>query len=374
MKIILFFLLVYSIHLIIAEKIIYLNYTLFVNEYGVVVKLGNPVDYKTYYFEMEKNYTWASFTYYSRNRTTTAKSIKTIPLYIGPYHKIFELLQDELSFPNIEQSFIIPNFTFYYLKTYVPIFDSISLSRTFYDINTSLVHSLYDHRLIDKLKFGYHSFNFTDGLIYFGGIPADVINGKYSIKYNVDKTMSTWSPHIDKIMIGDREYVNKYPAFIQSKERRILIPKEIQKFVNETYFLKYMKNKTCSYSSGYGYNFFVCKCSITNYLKSFKFVIMNKIIEIDMQYLMRDLKSGDCQILFEENFIDPDMFTLGMPFLQTFVSVFNYEDDTITFYSDKEFPFYQDDNGIYITLIFNFCICFFGVVIIVLFKIKKYIY
>ena len=125
MKIILFFLLVCSIHLIIAEKIIYLNYTLFVNEYGVVVKLGNPVNYKTFYFEMEKNYTWASFTYYSRNRTTTAKSIKTIPLYIGPYHKTFELLQDELSFPNIEQSFIIPNFTFYYLKTYVPIFDSI---------------------------------------------------------------------------------------------------------------------------------------------------------------------------------------------------------------------------------------------------------
>lgn len=371
MKIILFFLLVCLFHLIFTEKIIYLNYSLFVNEYGVVVKLGNPANYKTFYFEMEKNYTWASFTYYSRNTTTTAKSIKTIPLYIGPYHKIFELLQDELSFPTIDQSFIIPNFTFYYLKTYVPIYDSITLSRTFLDRDTSLVHSLYHHRLIDKLKFGYHSFNFTNGFIYFGGVPSDVIKGKYSIKFNADKTVSTWNLHIDKILIGDIEYENKYSAFVQSKERRILIPKKIQKLVNETYFTKYMKNKTCSYSSGYGYNFFVCNCSIANYLKSFKFVIMNKIMEIDMRYLIRDLISGDCQILFEENFIDLDMWTLGMPFLQAFISVFDYGDNTITFYSHKEFPVYQGYNGIYIILLYNICICLLGVMVIVLFKFKK---
>ena len=70
--------------------------------------------------------------------------------------------------------------------------------------------------------------------------------------------------------------------------------------------------------------------------KSHRSYIDNNLIKLNQKSLYRRTALG-CQLYIQENVEEPDKWQFGMSFLNNFVTLFNYENSTITFYTNEAF-------------------------------------
>ena len=326
--------LIYQFLSYIQSQIIPLNYSLSVNDFAVIVLISEPHEYKHFYIDMVTNFTWASFSYYNRLNSATVSKLGTNTVPFGSREIDFEILQDELFFPQH-----IKNFTFYYSMQYLGCFDTLSFSHTFLDQRTSFTYNLYSQHLIEYNRFGIDADTFENGMLFLGDLPGNASSNVRNV-FNVPKNKVTWNVDISTLIIKGKEYENKednFEAIFQFRERRILIPKKVQQFINEQIFNRYKENKICAYNSGYGYNFYTCDCKIEEDIKSIIFIMNDKEVEISMKNLLRKMKYDDCQFLIEENIMNENQWVLGMPFFNEYKAIFDYETDTVTLFSKNKF-------------------------------------
>ena len=340
--------LIYQFLSFIQTQIIPLNYSLSVNDFSVIVLISEPHEYKHFYIDMVTNFTWASFTYYNRLKSATVSKLDTRTVPFGSRQIEFEILQDELFYPEH-----IKNFTFYYSMQYLGCFDTLSFSHTFLDQRTSLTYNLYSQHLLEHNRFAIDADTFEDGMLFLGDLPGNVSSNVRNV-FNVPKSKVTWNVDISTLIIKGKEYENRvdnFEAIFQFRERRILIPKKVQQFLNEQIFNRYKENKICAYSSGYGYHFYTCDCKIEEDIKSIIFIINDKEVEISMKNLLRKMKYDYCQFLIEENIMNENQWVLGMPFFNEYKAIFDYETDTVTLFSRKPFKNHFTYNNTPLSLI-----------------------
>ena len=152
-------------------------------------------------------------------------------------------------------------------------------------------------------------------------MPKKYIANRYRYNCKVTNKYNFWSCELPYIFIGDISYdnnannlyfENKNYAYFNGAERRILAPEDFMTFLKFNYFKNEITNGTCKYYL-YGMNYvFECICIIKNTFRNISFIFN------DYQY----------------KFTPDDLF--GTPFLNKFISNFDYETKYITFYSEKQ--------------------------------------
>lgn len=217
--------------------------------------------------------------------------------------------------------------------------NSISLSLNHIDNSYSLVHSLYNQKVISSLKFGFENDLMGTGILFFGNIPSNLTSKTpYSFYCDVNHhSHIQWNCKLGKyITIGQYRYNNKYDTvYFDVESNSNYVPFDFMLFLNETIFKPFIDKKVCKlYSNGFNDNWkFHCNCDeILNFPNMT--IILGEFELTLRPYELWDEIIDNCYFFYESyESVYGNNFLFQSPFIGGFNTEFDYESKRITFYS-----------------------------------------
>lgn len=212
----------------------------------------------------------------------------------------------------------------------------LSFALRYEDESYSILHSMKRNGKIKKLQFAFLPSNEIglDGTMFFGGIPSSIIK-KYQTTCKVSPFASGWSCSFNGIKIknSNKEYmVSKEDVYFESEITRLEVPDSFMDYLKENYFKEYILSEQCKYT---GIKKFECRCSVINQLQNLIFIINNIRFEIPINRMFENYGSS-CTLGIEVN-PDNSKWIFGNTFLNNYLTLFDIDNESITFYSDIQF-------------------------------------
>ena len=245
------------------------------------------------------------------------------------------------------------------------------LSYKFYNNSFSLIYSMLNDNMISHALFAIEPIDQHKGNFHMGGVPKESIYNKYKATLKVDQNYDAWGTNLDYITINSHTFrYNRYINF-QANISELYVSIDFLNFLNTSLLMPYFSNKTCRYEDRYYKKFYECQCGVFNSFPSISFMINGTLFEFQMKKMKDrpDLKDNEnCTLLIVnvESEMNNSQFIFGTLFLKNFISVFDYESSSITFYS--KCPFSSLNHNITIIIQINFvfllvnlfllCICY----------------
>ena len=237
------------------------------------------------------------------------------------------------------------------------------LSPTISRVEYSLIHLLKKNEHIRILGFTL-SFDKVEnkGVIYFGDIPSKVIQeNNYIGKCKINNMRSKWGCSLDKVLIGDSSFINNKYAYFQTNKDFISIPSDFYIYLYENVFTAYIIERKCKELLSSEFNVsLVCDCDIIEDTPSFTFVFQNSPFVIEANKLFIRNNFNQCRLIMNSN-SNANEWIFGTPFLDKYISHYNYETKEITFFSINQSHQVRVNKNCYILLII---VIFFGFVML----------
>ena len=345
------------------SKIISTKFSLLNNKYQIEIFL-NPTPKTIYTRTISLNHKYLdlnnielSDNSFIQNTSIQSISNKTIP--------VIEMKEQLNLFNNISVTI-----HFYNIKEYEEFSENSNLvpfAHLFYDINFSLVHQLFYQGQILTLSFGFSKLFGLGGNLYFGGIPnKEITSFPYFTQCKVNKTDVSWSCNLDRIYFDKnrKHYVNKHYMRFNTEKYFIEVPNDFLIYLKEEVFHSFILQNKCSFHNTTYHVGFACDCGIRNQMKNINIVIDGKVFSIEMEKLFLISDEGTrfeyCDLIIERN-KKGDFFEMGNVFIGMYSSLFNYENDTVMFYSDKLFSEFKSDKKFSFLFIIDIIILSFGI-------------
>lgn len=243
------------------------------------------------------------------------------------------------------------------------------LSPTISRVDYSLIHLLKKNEYIRILGFTlYYNKVEHKGVIYFGDIPSKVIQeNDYVGKCKINNMRSKWGCSLDKVLIGDRAFINNKYAYFQTNEEFISIPNDFYTYLNENEFSTYIERNKCKELSSLMFNVsLICDCDIIEDIPSFTFVFEKYPFIIEANKLFIPNNENKCRLIMNSN-ANASEWIFGTKFLDEYISHYNYETKEITFFSNNANMIKKLEKKMYILLII---VIFFGFLILFIVSIK----
>ena len=212
----------------------------------------------------------------------------------------------------------------------------------------NFIEQLKNKNLISSYDFYFDFNNQNSGNIIIGSKPDEISKEKYNNKNYISLRTSSfnsdydWNIKFDKIYYGDIKIKQIQQMALRIEFGLITGDSEWLNILEEQFFSKLVKNKTCSkeyYNEMAAYYIFFCYyCTKNINLSEFKPIIFT-INEYNYNFsLTKDdlfLDIGD-KYIFLMAFGKFSKLYLGYPFLKKYQLIFNQNDKTIGFYLDKK--------------------------------------
>ena len=235
------------------------------------------------------------------------------------------------SIPKISQA----NFTYHHSEQ-----NTISLS----PIKHSFVNYLYNNKFISfkyfvlhkqytNVSFGYdNEWSFIKHYQCKFTLYPDISNGYWDISITT----------INDVKRGKRYNVNK-KGYIHTDDDYIMIDKNTFDWLKDDYFASYINNNTCYYvtfNSGYNKHEHVIECNyaITRYLPNITLVINDnkKVMYVPHDNFECFVEGCFFNMIYDSN-ANSSEWKFGNSFLNRYYTLFNYDDYSITLYSDNNY-------------------------------------
>lgn len=265
------------------------------------------------------------------------------------------------------QSILLKDFYFYVSRQALCRNDvGISLGYHIKDETFSIVHSLYNEKIINKLQFAFENPGTNNkAFFHFGGVPLNKKNAlPYKGSIRINETLPTWGFTLDSIKYNDKEYQLNIPCLVHSAMENMFVSEKLFEFLTHNIFNDRIKYQQTS----------------TNLIKQFKAPIKGdiefKFEEMKLKLALDVLfnKSESQFVKENEDFHNFSGIFLGSKFLYLFnYSVFDYENKQIEFYSDT--IIINNDNNqqlnhiIFLLISSNIVLCLVEYLVLLYYKI-----
>ena len=210
----------------------------------------------------------------------------------------------------------------------------------FEDERFSLIHQLFSQGKISKKAFGIGDYITQSeyGDLYYGGIPEeDIQNKQFKGKCKVNPSYSTWSCKLISVDIGGNSYYTENEhMYFQTNSKFMIVPKKFLLFLNFTILKQF--NGNCFFREyGNAIHTFKCINDIVYVLPNYTFVFDDYTFSIPMKEFFQLGNEISESILLSDTKItgDKDIWVFGNHFLSKYIKLFDYDDESITFYSDQ---------------------------------------
>ena len=326
-------------YFVFCDKIFSMNYSVFLGPINIKMNISDKDDnfYKAtrFHLDLNLNYTWISKFFinkYINIRNKTKYEHLNISINdIGNANAL--ILKDNFYLKSSEKNkdIIIKDFNFYLFenKNFVG-FDSIGLSHNIYNTTFSFIHQLKKHKIIDKLNFAIVKNKFNGGLIFFGGIPNEIIKNKIKSICDIKRKNNNWNCQLNQI----GNFINNYEVNFNVNTDYILAPKNYIIYLRYFFFVKYRNLSLCNETfddSLYPKNKTYFTCNVSKF-KNFPPLIFD-FINFKILFNIEDLFIGNI-LMIQSNEYNYNKWIIGNIFLNKFIIQFDLENYSITFYDD----------------------------------------
>lgn len=237
-----------------------------------------------------------------------------------------------------------------------------------YDSSFSMIESLYKSGAIKRKIF---SQKLSALKFYVGNLPKEIAEDqlnftKCNIITNVYAVRSFWACNLKQVLISDPEIESAYiensnnnfsnklikrrmlqltsqmkPAIFDTGSNVIIAPLNLFEKFKTHYFKKEIQNKSCRAIEDYKSDkSFICNFNVNfEKMPKLSFVFDNDYIyELNTKDLFVNKSSSESENVFKIVFseVPGSGWLLGQPFLKQFHMVFDYDDDSIGFYPNKD--------------------------------------
>lgn len=312
------------------------NYEVIQGIYHVMLKIEsiNLINYME--IDLSIGFLWISDLNFEEKdlESTSLIATETVQLSNGIMY-LAKLLKGKISLDFNEIS--MTDFYMYYLKRdEYKIYDSVGFAFKVDYEKSSFLHQLYNHQLIDKLLFAFvpNKRFYNSGEIFYGGIPDEKIKDKYSTHCNVTEH---WGCTLQGITIGNKKKIEldeKYIHF-ETQYQQIFLRKNIIDTIVNEYFSDYIKKQQCYVNN----DRYFCPCSYIDSFQNISFTLDNHEFIFTGHELFEQEGMNCYFIILENKKSYYDIF--GTYFLRKYITIFDYENKTVSFYNDEPFNEYQ---------------------------------
>lgn len=258
----------------------------------------------------------------------------------------------------------------------------LSLTHKYLNESYSFIHSLRRNKVINNLSFSFVPGKYSkDGLnkIIFGQISQEILNKKHALHLYVGKEDIDWTLQLDYFLLIFSKETGLSPmlynnatmaASIQSNEKNIIAPPSFIFSLNKFLSHNYGKLK-CLFVN----QIVQCRCSTYRKLfDSINFVIQGAIFKLSPEsmfekdeYPFNFVETDYCNLKITRN--NEEKWIIGTVFLKKYISVFDYDKNKISFYSNEEFQLFSNFKEKKITIfifILNICLILIGIATILI--------
>lgn len=376
-----FLLLMNSLRVVICtfeeNKFVAIPYQVCFGSYYIHLNLGQPSQNLFHAIDQEREFTWTANTFYSREKSNSVKVLKETNLRFRHLDMFGSILEEHLTLTSNNQ---IDEFPFYVINStrgFNSRVGGIGFSYKFRDTHYSIIHRLKEAKQIDNLAYSFVSLTKDNGTFYLGGVPDDSIVNKTQSSCKVTNQHSNWDCDLSFVFFGDISYVydniyynNHEYAFFQVADKRILAPEAFIDYLNNNYFHSYIRNDKCILSISMN-KVFECNCNIINALPKIHFIFDSKAYSFKASELFEE-SGPQCTFLIASNHIRDKNWLFGTVFLSKFISLYDYNKSTVTFYSNNEIETIDLDKLFPWKKLLRWSIYLIGIIIILI--LVRYLY
>lgn len=342
-----------------------------INSIFIKFEIGTPKMILFQSLDQEIDYFWTINHFWNINRSKTGKILHNTTIYFQ-FNNSFEAftVEDTLHLNNSNSI----NFEFKYISSENDLISSLSsvgLPLQYKDNKYSLPHILKSNNLINHLAYSIITIK-NSGILYLGGIPQGVIDNMQTGSCKVNSHYSTWNCKLNQIFLqhnGNKLYYkNTQYSFFQAKSKTINVPLDYFMFLKENVFRPYLENKTCS-EINQETKYLLCKYDIIRYLPTITFVFDNIGLSVPLQKLTEHY-SNEKKLLIVNESNQNSQWVFGFNFLLEFQTLFDYDNQKITFYSDNNILVFSEQIYRKILFLILTSILLAGVMFIIIIKYK----
>ena len=335
-----------------SDKIIYIPYDLNFGAYFINISFGDPPQNAYLAIDQELSVTWTDAIHYKKENSLTCKELSDTKLSFRKYNLFGKSIQDKINLSSTNSTVLIDNFTFVSItntRGYDSRIGGVGLTHKLQNTSYSLIHHLKKNNYINNLEYSFIPNKYINnngsltngGFIFFGGMPQYLLLNKNQYQCKKTRKFNFWSCELQYIFLGKISYSNKNNyydnsdySYFNGAERRILVPESFMKFLKNNYFNDQINENKCKYKM-YGMNYlFECFCDVVNNLTNISFIIDDYQYEFKPEELFEKYGGGFCNFLIQSNHLRNNNFLFGTPFLNKYISNFDYEKEYIEFFTN----------------------------------------
>ena len=267
-------------------------------------------------------------------------------------------MKDKFVFRENPLSFDIYPYLFFYTPLDTPphhsLQTSLSLCHYYHNYNHSLIHQYYNKGLISHKVFGiWFNINKQHDMstyLYIGGVPKGLLDSNY-IKHSIEVPHyeQKWKFKVKEVVIAsgnndvvDYKRVKDMFGFISLSNDDIQVDDEFFKWINVNIFERfYYKNNTCKLNDKpKQIKAIECKVAYIQYFPRIYIEIQHNIFELNKNNLF-NYYTDTCLFIIkpykDTTYIYfQNEWVFGYKWLQEYFIEFNYENDIITVYINKD--------------------------------------
>lgn len=358
------------------KKIIYTSYSNYQGAYKIFLFFNQYTCTSVFLLNLERNYSCFGGYMYPDRCQKDKKEIEFIQFSHKKYNVVECWGNPDLShFPGELQ-----NLTFYTMKDDIPTDAQffVGFSYKFEDEKYSIIHQMYNSNTILKRRFALvpdRYYNNKNGTFFFGDIPEELIANKKRGKCSINENYHTWGCNIDKIIIGNNivHTVNQYAHFSLSNNN-IFVPSSFFSIIERDIFSNYLKNFDCKKEKTSNKLHFYCTDAVLHNFPDIQIVFDKVKLKIPTDKLFRCDFSSECDFLIINRNDYDDHFIIGTPLLDSLDLLFDYDDKSLTFFSNEFIEGGLNGNGTMIKKIYIIIIISLVLNTVLLTYIQNYLY
>lgn len=320
------------------DKTIKIHYIQTARDYFVLLPIGTPKKYFIFTMILDIGFSWKVKEIFEASSSPTYQTNGEYTFINDGKNKTGTSVSDQLFFE--DNSLLSVQFNFLLIDNNNSIssqeLGEFSLAYKYTDLNYSLIHQLKENNLIDKSMFTLDS---ATSFLYLGSMPQENNDSKYKGQCQVDTNQSKWSCQLSQVTINDdndNNYINTYYSYFQTNIKYILVPHDFMIYLNKTVFepLSQQSDTHCFYTQKNGYqHYYYCRNINVKALPVISFTFDSNIYKFNMSYFFDTYNENIMECAFHEDTTFSNQWVFGLPFLNLFSSVFDYDHNSITFYS-----------------------------------------
>lgn len=289
----------------------------------ITLNIGEYTSDEVFEVNMATDVMWVRDPEYMEEEDISVSLVKT---KISPFSDEIQNIAVKMTGPVFINSEcpIVPEYSLYYIENWTT-FEAFPLCFAFKNLENSLTHVLFDMGVVDKRGFFISA---NPVLVDLGGPPSEVIDAyRYREKCEVLKGFKTWGCQLNYILLNNSTvYNNSYYAYFQAATRHFYFPVEFYRKFSEEVLERLFNDKICEWN-------LECDCGrLKRYqIDDIVFVFEDNMIRVDKSALFDWEKK--CTLLVRET--SEDLFVIGMKIFNIYPMYFDYDEETITFYSKR---------------------------------------